>query len=314
LIIDPVLEEVDRDAGLIRELNLELKYAIDTHIHADHITGAGMMQRRHFPNLRTVMGEKGNEHAKGWDLKIRDGETLKMGQIELEFRFTPGHTHGDHTLIYHEERMAFTGDTLLIRGCGRTDFQQGDPEMLYDSVVEKIFTLPVDYFVYPAHDMRGRTVSTVGEEKKHNARFLMLKDKFVAYMQGLKLEYPDKIKRMVPANLYCGLGDKIPKLGNALDIDMEIISKKEKERREEYSRQPLLLPDSPRAAMLTYEFKTQMRERGSQAAVEHSKRCPCGEKCTCGERCACGDKVNCGCAASSSGQSLQNEAQMAPST
>ncbi|EFO27961.2 hypothetical protein LOAG_00527 [Loa loa] len=152
IIIDPVLETVERDVKLIRELNLDPIYGANTHVHADHITGTGELKRI-FPHMLSVLSKYGSGHA---DLRVCDREILKFGNQNLEVRTTPGHTNGCVTYISYDHRMAFTGDALLIRGCGRTDFQEGSPEELYNSVHEKIFSLPDDFILYPAHDYKTK--------------------------------------------------------------------------------------------------------------------------------------------------------------
>jgi sulfur dioxygenase len=209
LLIDPVLEQIDRDAQVIKELGLDLKYGLNTHVHADHITGTGVMKQKHFPKMQSVLGEAGNEKAKA-DIKLKDGDVLRLGSISLEFRSTPGHTNGCHTIVDHDHKLIFTGDTVLIRGCGRTDFQQGDAKKLYSVVWEKVFSLPEDFYIYPAHDYKGRMVSTVAEEKKHNPRLTKTVDEFVNIMNNLNLPYPKKIDASVPANLVCGLHELLP--------------------------------------------------------------------------------------------------------
>jgi len=209
LLIDPVLEQVERDTSVLRELGLDLAFAVNTHVHADHITGSGLLKKT-FPSCKSVLGRAGNEQAMA-DLKLGEGEVLKLdGGIELEFRSTPGHTNGCHSFVWHGGRSVFTGDTVLIRGCGRTDFQQGNPVSLYNAVWSKIFTLPEDYLLYPAHDYKGRTVSTVGEEKQFNPRLTQTQEKFVDIMKNLNLPYPKKIDASLPANLVCGLHELLP--------------------------------------------------------------------------------------------------------
>ncbi|MCP9264013.1 Hydroxyacylglutathione hydrolase [Dirofilaria immitis] len=161
IIIDPVLETVERDAKLIRELNLDPIYCANTHVHADHISGTGELKRI-FPHMSSVLSKYADGHA---DVRVDDREVLKFGNQNLEIHTTPGHTNGCVTYILHDHRMAFTGDALLIRGCGRTDFQEGNPEILYKSVHEKILSLSDDYLLYPAHDYKGFLLTTVAEEK-----------------------------------------------------------------------------------------------------------------------------------------------------
>lgn len=208
VIIDPVLEQVERDLRLVRELELTLLYALDTHVHADHVTANGTLRQR--VGAKTVLSERaGVGYA---DVYVKDGDRLRFGRYELEVRETPGHTSGCVTYVTGDRRMAFTGDALLIRGSGRTDFQQGNAHTLYRSVHEKIFALPDDCLLYPGHDYQGRTVSSVGEEKKHNPRLGggRSEAEFVDIMQKLELAYPKKIDIAVPANLYCGVPQGVP--------------------------------------------------------------------------------------------------------
>lgn len=199
-LIDPVLEKVDRDLQLIKELDLKLKYVLDTHIHADHITGAGEIRRR--TGAKTAVSECARITCA--DLLLKDGEELFLGKRKIRALTTPGHT--DSCMSFLLEDRVFTGDALMIRACGRTDFQQGSAEKLYESVHDKLFTLPEDTKVYPGHDYKGQTASTIGMEKKFNPRLGQGKSKeeFVAIMANLKLDPPKKIKVAVPANLACG--------------------------------------------------------------------------------------------------------------
>lgn len=203
VLIDPVRETLERDAEVLTELGLKLTHVLETHVHADHVTSAGLLRERF--GARTVVSQDGG--APCADLLAKDGDVIRFGKHQLEVRQTPGHTNGCITYVEHGQRMAFTGDTLLIRGCGRTDFQQGDPHKLYRSVQDKIFCLPDDTCIYPGHDYKGRTVSTVGEEKRLNPRLGAGKTEaeFVALMANLNLAYPKKIDEAVPANLKCGL-------------------------------------------------------------------------------------------------------------
>jgi sulfur dioxygenase len=203
VIIDPVLEQLDRDTQLLAELDLKLVYAIDTHVHADHVTALGSLRDR--LGCPTVLSERAGVFYA--DRLVKDGDRLAFGGSEIEVRETPGHTDGCLTLVTGDRAMAFTGDALLIRGCGRTDFQQGDARLLYRSVHDRIFSLPDATAIYPAHDYRGRTSSTVGEEKRHNPRLGGGKsaDAFAMIMSELKLAYPQKMAVAVPANLHCGV-------------------------------------------------------------------------------------------------------------
>lgn len=203
VLVDPVREQVERDAALVEELGLRLKYVLDTHVHADHVTAAGLLRRRF--GVRTVLGAAAGVGCA--DLALEDGERVQFGKHLLEARATPGHTAGDVTYVLDDVAMAFTGDTLLVRGCGRTDFQQGDAQTLYHSIHERIFSLPDATPIYPGHDYRGRTMTTVGEEKRFNPRLGGGKTlaEFVEIMSRLDLANPSKIDEALPANNQCGL-------------------------------------------------------------------------------------------------------------
>lgn len=205
IIIDSVFEQVDRDLKLIKELGLNLVYAIDTHVHADHVTGAGELRKR----TGAKSGVAAVADVACADAKLEHGQKLNFGTYTIEARSTPGHTSGCMTFVVEDEgkTMAFTGDALLIRGCGRTDFQQGDSLTLRQSVYSEIFSLPDNTIVYPAHDYRGHTTSTVGEEKSHNPRLgnEVSESRFVQIMDDLNLAYPKRIDEALPANLACGL-------------------------------------------------------------------------------------------------------------
>ncbi|XP_075763242.1 persulfide dioxygenase ETHE1, mitochondrial-like isoform X1 [Pelodiscus sinensis] len=203
VLIDPVLETAKRDAKLVRELGLNLLFAANTHCHADHITGTGLLKKM-LPGCRSVIAKDSGASA---DIHIQEGHALEFGAFALEARATPGHTDGCLTYVLNDRTMAFTGDALLIRGCGRTDFQQGSPETLYRSVHEKIFTLPGDCLIYPAHDYTGQTVSTVEEERTLNPRLTQSLEAFVQLMNNLNLPKPKKMDFAVPANLKCGIQD-----------------------------------------------------------------------------------------------------------
>ncbi len=201
VLIDPVIEEVDRYAALLQQLDLRLVYTFETHVHADHVTAGGTLRAR-FGSRTVVRRSAGPPCA---DIHVDTGDVLHVGELAFEVRATPGHTDG--CVAYVMEDRVFTGDALLIGGCGRTDFQQGDAGRLFDSVTQQLFTLPEDTLVYPGHDYRGRTVSTVGEEKASNARLGGGRERadFVELMRNLRLDYPKQIDRAVPANLRCGL-------------------------------------------------------------------------------------------------------------
>jgi sulfur dioxygenase len=202
VLIDTVFEQVKRDAALISELNLKLIATLDTHVHADHVTGAWMLKRQFGSSIMVAKAS----HAQGADRYLVDGDEVSFGGRYLQVRATPGHTDGCLTYVLDDESMAFTGDCLLIRGCGRTDFQQGNARTLYESVHSKIFTLPDRCLLYPGHDYRGLTVTSVAEERKFNPRLggeIGVAD-FAGYMENLNLPHPKQIERAVPANMRCG--------------------------------------------------------------------------------------------------------------
>jgi sulfur dioxygenase len=202
VLIDPVFEQVRRDAALIAELGLKLMWSLETHVHADHVTGAWLLKAR----LGSQIALAEASGAMGADRLLKDGERVAFGKRALEVRATPGHTNGCLTYVLDDESMAFTGDCVLIRGSGRTDFQQGDARSLYRSVRARIFSLPDSCLLYPAHDYRGLTVTSVSEEKKFNPRLggEIGEADYAGYMKNLDLPHPKKIDEAVPANLRCG--------------------------------------------------------------------------------------------------------------
>src|SRR5882762_10368438 len=205
LLIDPVFEQVRRDAALIGELGLKLLWTLDTHVHADHVTGAWLLKQR----LGSTIALSASAGAAGADRLLGDGDRVEFGRRSLEVRATPGHTLGCVTYVLDDESMAFTGDCLLIRGSGRADFQQGDPRAMYRSVRSQILTLPPACLLYPAHDYRGLTVTSVAEERRFNPRLGgdIGEADFVGYMNNLGLPHPKLIDIAVPANLRCGRPD-----------------------------------------------------------------------------------------------------------
>jgi len=200
-IIDGVLETFDRDMQIINELGIELLYAIETHAHADHITSAGKL--REMTGVKLVYGESSGIEA--IDIPLKDGESIALGHYRITAISTPGHTNGCTSFFC--DGMLFSGDTLLIRGCGRTDFQFGDPGQLYDSITQKLFVLSDDTIVYPAHDYNGRTASSIGEEKTWNPRLggKRSRESFIGLMNNLNLDMPKRINEAVPANLNVGI-------------------------------------------------------------------------------------------------------------
>jgi sulfur dioxygenase len=208
VLIDPVLEQADRDLHLIGELGLRLRYALDTHVHADHVTALGTLRER--TGCDTVLSERsGNGCA---TRLVQHGDVLTAGSVSLQVRETPGHTDGCLSYVATDHSMVFTGDALLIRGTGRTDFQQGDAATLYRSIREQLFSLPDSCLIWPGHDYKGRTVSTVGEERAFNPRVGggRSENEFVRIMAELQLAQPKKIDVAVPANLYCGVPRDTP--------------------------------------------------------------------------------------------------------
>jgi glyoxylase-like metal-dependent hydrolase (beta-lactamase superfamily II)/rhodanese-related sulfurtransferase len=202
VLIDPVFEQHARDAALIRELGLRLLFTVDTHCHADHVTGAWLMKKR--LGSRIALAEAYG--AKNVDVPLKAKDTLRFGQHALEVRATPGHTVGCLSLVTEDHRMVFTGDSLLIRSAGRTDFQGGDAKHLYRSIQEQLFTLPDECALYPGHDYQGRTSSTIGEERQYNARIGggAREQDFVGYMNNLALPHPKQMAAAVPANQRSG--------------------------------------------------------------------------------------------------------------
>ncbi|KAK2168350.1 hypothetical protein NP493_1232g00014 [Ridgeia piscesae] len=204
VIIDPVIDLVQRDLRIIRDFNLELRYALNTHVHADHVTGSGVLKQR-IPTCQSVISAASEAKA---NVHVGDGDILRFGAFSLEVRATPGHTTGCLTFVLHGCRLAFTGDALLIRGCGRTDFPQGNAETLYRSVHEKIFSLPENFMLYPGHDYTGQTVTTVGEEKAMNRRLKEDLSGFTEIMNNLKLPMPKEFAKTLPVNMECGVFDE----------------------------------------------------------------------------------------------------------
>jgi len=201
VIIDAVKEQLERDLLCIEELGIELLYSIETHVHADHITSAGSIRQ----NTGAQIAYSQSAAIKSIDVQLNDGDDLIIGEHRIKAISTPGHTAG--CMSFYVEGMVFSGDCLLIRGCGRTDFQQGSSEDLYHSITQKLFSLPDETLVYPGHDYNGRTCSTIAEEKQWSPRVGQGKslDDFLQIMQNLNLALPKKINEAVPANTNCGI-------------------------------------------------------------------------------------------------------------
>jgi glyoxylase-like metal-dependent hydrolase (beta-lactamase superfamily II)/rhodanese-related sulfurtransferase len=240
LIIDPVLERVDRYLQLVRELDLKLVKAVDTHLHADHITGLGALRDR--TQCITVMGE--NTKADVVSMRVAEGDRIEIEGLRLDVLFTPGHTDDSYSFLWGDR--VFTGDTLLIRGTGRTDFQNGDPRAQYDSIFNKLLKLPDETMVFPAHDYKGETVSTIGEEKLFNPRLRVKSiDEYVDLMNSLNLPNPKMMDVAVPANMQVGLHQElIAKKGWALSLaealalpgrsDVTLVDLREKSERDKH--------------------------------------------------------------------------------
>lgn len=200
VLVDPVLGELPRYLALLDEVNLQLVYTFETHVHADHITASGALRER--------LGSKSVVHRDAGalcaDLLVTHGVPLQSGELEFEVRHTPGHTGGCVSYVMRDR--VFTGDALLIGGCGRTDFQHGDAGQLYDSIHQQLFTLPPDTLVYPGHDYQSNTVSTIRQEMAKNPRLGQGKSRaeFIELMISLKLDYPRHIDTALPANQGCG--------------------------------------------------------------------------------------------------------------
>ena len=204
VLIDPVLETVERDLALLAELQLSLRYTIETHLHADHVTGASVLKER--TGCKAAVPER--SMARHVDLPVRDGEPIRVGGLELQPLYTPGHTddHFAYYLVQPRAPRVFTGDALLIDGCGRTDFQNGDAATLYRSVHTRLFTLSDETLVYPGHDYQQRRVSSIGQERDRNSRLGggRTLEEFVAIMAALNLPRPKNMDVAVPANRECG--------------------------------------------------------------------------------------------------------------
>ena len=220
LIIDPVLEKVDRYLQLLRELDLHLVKSVDTHLHADHMTGSAALRDR--THCITVMGEQ--TKADIVSMRVAEGDKIEIEGMSLEVLYTPGHT--DDSYCFLMDDRVFTGDTLLIRGTGRTDFQNGDARAQYDSIFNKLLKLPEETLVYPAHDYKGDTVSTIGEERRFNPRLQVASaDEYVELMSRLKLPNPKMMDVAAPANMHIGLHqDEIARKGWALSVDDALLA------------------------------------------------------------------------------------------
>jgi sulfur dioxygenase len=267
LIIDPVLEKVDRYLQLVSELDLKLVKAVDTHLHADHITGLGALRDR--TRCITVMGEQ--THADVVSMRVAEGDRVEIDGVRLEVLYTPGHTDDSYSYLLPDR--VFTGDTLLIRGTGRTDFQNGDPRAQYDSIFNKLLKLPETTLVYPAHDYKGETVSTIGEEKLFNPRLKVKSmDEYAELMNNLKLPNPKMMDVAVPANMRVGLQqEEVARRGWALSAadaialraraDVALVDLRETSERDKHGVIPgslhapyALLPENIGSGGMLHEF------------------------------------------------------------
>ncbi len=212
LILDPVLEKADRYCQLLRELDLKLVKAVDTHLHADHVTGLSELRDR--THCITIMGEQSK--ADVVSMRVADGDKVTIEGLSLDVMYTPGHTDDSYSFLMGDR--VFTGDTLLIRGTGRTDFQNGSAQAQYDSIFNRLLKLPDETLVYPAHDYKGDTVSTIGEERRYNPRLQVRSvDEYVELMNNLKLPNPKMMDVAVPANMHVGWHqDDLAREGRAL--------------------------------------------------------------------------------------------------
>jgi glyoxylase-like metal-dependent hydrolase (beta-lactamase superfamily II) len=211
VLIDPVIDTVTRDLELLRELGLSLTYTLETHIHADHLSGAKKL--RQFSGSKIAVPAMDNLCCA--DIGVREGEPFRVGNLELHPLFTPGHTANHHAYLFENAMHSclFCGDALLIEACGRTDFQSGDAGLLYDSIMQKFYSLPDETLVYAAHDYENRRITTIAQEKLRNPRIRLetTREEFMAIMNGLDLPYPRKIDFAVPGNERCGeCPDNIP--------------------------------------------------------------------------------------------------------
>jgi len=212
LILDPVLEKVDRYCQLLRELDLKLVKAVDTHLHADHVTGLGELRDR--THCMTIMGDQSKADVVA--MRVSDGDKVTIEGMSLDVMYTPGHTDDSYSYLMGDR--VFTGDTLLIRGTGRTDFQNGSSRAQYESIFNRLLKLPDETLVFPAHDYKGDTVSTIGEEKRYNPRLQVRSvDEYIELMANLKLPNPKMMDVAVPANMHVGLHqEELEKEGRAL--------------------------------------------------------------------------------------------------
>ena len=284
LIIDPVLEKVDRYLQLVKELDLKLVKAVDTHIHADHITGLGALRDR--THCITVMGE--NAKVDVVSMRVTEGDKLTIEGVSMDVLYTPGHTDDSYSFLMRDR--VFTGDTLLIRGTGRTDFQNGSAQAQYESLFGKLLRLPEETFVYPAHDYKGDTVSTIGEEKRYNPRLQVKSvDEYVDLMSKLNLPNPKMMDVAVPANMRVGLAqDEIARKGWAVTpvqamglvglADVALVDLRERSERDKHG----MIPSSLHAPYANLQENIRKGGMLHELACSTSKRiifyCAFGER------------------------------------
>jgi len=201
VLIDPVQDQITRDLRLIRKHGLQLRYTLETHVHADHVTGSGLLRRA----LDSLVLVHENSRSKCADILLKDGDRIPVGDRKIDVLHTPGHTDSD--VCYLVPGMVFTGNVLLIRDCGRTDYPSSDAGTLYDSITGRLFDLPDTTIIYPGNDHQGRSFSTIGDEKTHNPRVGngISRDRFVTMTLGLRSEPPPRIHEVLPSNVRCGL-------------------------------------------------------------------------------------------------------------
>ena len=199
-LIDPVRDQVTRDLRLIRELDVQLRYTLETHVHADHITGSGLLRRA----LNSLVLVHENSRSKCADILLKDGDKIPIGGRKIDVLHTPGHTDSD--VSYLVESMVFTGHVLLVGDCGRTDYHSSDAGTLYDSITERLFRLPDDTVIYPGRDYHGHSFSTVGDEKTHNPRVGtgISRDRFISITRDLPPQPSSRIHEILPSNVRCG--------------------------------------------------------------------------------------------------------------
>jgi len=284
LIIDPVLERIERYLQLVHELDLKLVKAVDTHLHADHVTGLGALRDR--THCVTVMGE--HTKADVVSMRVTEGDRVQIEGLNLDVLYTPGHTDDSYSFLLDDR--VFTGDTLLIRGTGRTDFQNGNPRAQYDSIFNKLLKLPDETLVFPAHDYKGETVSTIGEEKFFNPRLRVKSvDEYVELMNNLKLPNPKMMDVAVPANMRVGLRqEEIASKGwslsaaNAIALcgrpDVIMVDLREKTEREKHG----VIPGSLHSPYTTLEANVSPGGMLHELAAATGKRivfyCAYGER------------------------------------